>query len=624
MALNGAPHEVTSSTQQSDAMVLTIESQVSVITSDNVLRHVVEAEGLDHDLEFSGSSGTVDNGVLTALDELRRRHLVVTRAERTYVVDIKVTSVEAAKAARIANAIVKAYLAEQTDNLAADARQVSRSLSARLNDLQDGVRDAEERVEAYKRQTGIVNANGELLIQQQLARLDDQLTVAHAHTVEARTRLAEVERVQKSPLAIGAFPDAIASPTIVALRTQYAELQRREAEQKSSLGYRHPAVVEIEAQVQRLERTIREEIDRTAQSARTAYQSANANEAELTGNLEALKHGTMNTDQALVGLRELERKVAANRAVYEAFLVRARETAEQEQVDTKNIHVISKAQIPLRRSFPPPLKLIALGALMLGLASGTGITVIRASYQRASQQERHGPVIALQDAKQLAASPTTLPRPVTIPILAHLPAIDWSSAGNLDYTDFAVGISKVYGALRACQMDKQHPRLLVLACDYGEDAAAVAASLAATAAATQSVLLIDADTEGRTASSLAGGQSKTGLLDVAAGRCNLANAITHDPATNINVVRTVGRFPVDVDVVSSFEQTRRFDVVIVVGIAQWLIPSAFALAQVVDHILLVAKADRTDDQAMDRLVADLGTDSAKIRGRVLTGRLLAA
>ena len=208
MELNGAPHEVTSNTQQSDAMVFTIESQVSVITADGVLRQVVQAEGLDRDPEFSRGSGAVDYGALTALDELRR-HLAVTRAERTYVVDIKVTSLDAAKAARIANAIVKAYLAEQTDNRAADARQVSQSLSARLNDLQDGVRDAEDRVEAYKRQTGIVNANGELLNEQQLARLDDQLTLAHAHTVEARTRLDEVERVQKSHLAVGAFPDAI-------------------------------------------------------------------------------------------------------------------------------------------------------------------------------------------------------------------------------------------------------------------------------------------------------------------------------------------------------------------------------------------------------------------------------
>ena len=52
-------------------------------------------------------------------------------------------------------------------------------------------------------------------------------------------------------------------------------------------------------------------------------------------------------------LRELERDVQASRAVYESFLVRARETGEQERLDTKNIRVISRAELPQRRSFPP-------------------------------------------------------------------------------------------------------------------------------------------------------------------------------------------------------------------------------------------------------------------------------
>ena len=43
-------------------------------------------------------------------------------------------------------------------------------------------------------------------------------------------------------------------------------------------------------------------------------------------------------------LRELERDVVASRAVYESFLVRARETGEQERLDTKNIRVISQGR----------------------------------------------------------------------------------------------------------------------------------------------------------------------------------------------------------------------------------------------------------------------------------------
>jgi polysaccharide biosynthesis transport protein len=58
--------------------------------------------------------------------------------------------------------------------------------------------------------------------------------------------------------------------------------------------------------------------------------------------------------------------------------VRAPETGEQEQLDTKNIRVLTKADMPQRRSSPPPSLIIALAAMMLGAATGRGIVLLRA------------------------------------------------------------------------------------------------------------------------------------------------------------------------------------------------------------------------------------------------------
>ena len=168
----------------------------------------------------------------------------------------------------------------------------------------------------------------------------------------------------------GAFPAALQSPTITALRGQYAEIMRREAEEMTTLGPRHPAVLDIQAQAERLRRMIDNEIDRTAVAARTEYESAKASEQTIANNLKALRAHRDRHQQAMVGLRELEREAQASRDIYQAFMVRARETGEQEQIDTKNIRVISKADMPLRRSSPPSSLLIALGALMLGAATG--------------------------------------------------------------------------------------------------------------------------------------------------------------------------------------------------------------------------------------------------------------
>src|SRR3974390_1124781 len=131
-------NDVTPVNLGNDANVLQIESQVRVLVSDGVLRRVVEMEKLDSDPDFiaPASSGEGTDNFSRAVAPLGRS-TGVKRAERTYVVDIGATAADPRKAARIANGIAKAYLAEQTEIRAVAARQISEALSARLGDFRD-------------------------------------------------------------------------------------------------------------------------------------------------------------------------------------------------------------------------------------------------------------------------------------------------------------------------------------------------------------------------------------------------------------------------------------------------------------------------------------------------------
>src|SRR5213076_783002 len=103
---------------------------------------------------------------------------------------------------------------------------------------------------------------------------------------------------------------------------------------------------------------------------------AQANERALEANLETLKQSAISTNQASVQLRELEREVEASRSVYQSFLVRARETGEQQSIDSTNARVISKATPPRDKSWPPRGLLLAI-ALFVGLGVGTGAGLMR-------------------------------------------------------------------------------------------------------------------------------------------------------------------------------------------------------------------------------------------------------
>ncbi len=638
--LHAVGNDLNPANQANDAAVLQVESQVHVLSSDSVLRRVVSAESLDHDPEFVGRPsatrglmasfglGGARNAdpTLSALNALKGK-LQVKRAERTYVVDVSVTSQDPAKAARIANAVAQAYLAEQTDVRSDSARQISQSLSARLNELKDRVREAEDRVETFKARYNILGASGQLVNEQQLSELNKQLGAARVRTATAKARLDQVERLQQSGDETGSFPEAVQSQTITALRSQYAEVMRREAEQMTSLGERHPAVIEIQAEAARLRKMIDDEVHRIALATRSEYQGARANEAALAANLETLKDNAVTTNEAMVTLRELERDVQASRAVYESFLVRARETGEQERLDTKNIRVISRAEPPQGRSFPPSNFLLAVGALLIGVGAGSAIVIMRDASGPAWPRAG-GTSVLLRKlrsvAKDFRSSAASAP---SIPVLAVLPNVDTSfglNAAEDPNSRFAMEIRKVLDAVRASHKTRGNPTILIVAADDEDDTAAVALAFTAVAAATQRVLLIDADLQRRTLSAIDADQNQAGLVDVATGRRTLSDVITRDRETNLNLASFVSPNsrrdrPISAaDVKQAFDQTKRFDMVIVPAVELSSDPIARFFAGLVDHILLVARADAQNKAAIEQFIARLGPDARKLRGAVLT------
>ncbi|MGB7038813.1 MAG: O-antigen ligase family protein [Xanthobacteraceae bacterium] len=199
--------------------------------------------------------------------------------------------------------------------------------------------------------------------------------------------------------------------------------------------------------------------------------------------------------------------------------------------------------MPLRRSAPPSSILIALGALLLGAATGAGIVLVRLppdddeAQQGGAWRQRIG-----NAAKGAAVGFWTGAGSAKIPVLAVLPAVDVSfglSTVDDPRSPFAKGIHKIYDALRESPPRPDNPSVLVVALDAEDDSATVALTLAALAAENERVLLIDADIERWTLAAIDAEQSEAGVVDVAMGRRLLSDVTTCDRETNINLVSFV-------------------------------------------------------------------------------------
>ena len=379
--------ELTPRAQDVSGMSMVVESQARLITSNSVLLQVIQQADLDKDPEFGG--GADGKGVMSSLLgliglqphapsaaekkevqlaalEALNRHITIRKTEKSFIVDIEVWSTDPAKAAMLANTLTSAYLAESRNSQASAARRATNDLSGRLKELRERLRNAETVLATYKAQNNFVGTQDALISDQQLSASNQRLSAARAATMDAQARLDQIEASRRTTADAGANSEALQSPTIANLRAQYADARKKYAEQAGELGPRHPALRQTEKQVEDLKRTINEEIDRFAQSAKNDLTRARDFEASLSRALEAQKRQSVQLSQAAVRLRELEREADASRDVYQSFLKRSRETEEQETLNTSAARIIGEATVPQRRSFPPAMSLFAMIGFMFG------------------------------------------------------------------------------------------------------------------------------------------------------------------------------------------------------------------------------------------------------------------
>ena len=384
--------ELTPRTQDLSGLAMVVESQARLITSNSVLLRVIQDTNLDKDPEFGGesrgvmasllglfgvevgSAGDAKLGQMAALEALNR-HINVKKTDRSFIVDIEVWSHEPAKAAVLADAISNAYLAESKKSQATAARRATSDLSGRLKELQERLRNAENALASYKAQNNFVGTQDTLISDQQLSASNQRLAAARALTLDAQAKYDQIESSRRASTDAGAIPEALQSATIANLRAQYAEARKRYAELTSELGPRHPSLRQIEKQVEDLRRTINEEVERFAQSAKNDLTRARDYEASLNKALEAQKRQSVQLSQASVRLRELERDVEAGRDVYQSFLKRSRETEEQESLNTSSARIIGEATVPQRRTFPPAMSLLAMIGFMFGALAASAWAV---------------------------------------------------------------------------------------------------------------------------------------------------------------------------------------------------------------------------------------------------------
>jgi succinoglycan biosynthesis transport protein ExoP len=352
----------------------------------------------------------------------------------------------------------------------------------------------------------------------------------------------------------------MSSGIINKLRAQYLDLVNREADWSVRYGKTHVAVVNLRNQIRDIRKSIRDELGRIQETHKSEYEIATKREGELEKGLGALVSQSTETNQAQVALFSLESAAQSYRKLYDSFLQQYTESVQQQSYPISDARSLSSASVI--KTGPKTLQAWML-TIFAGGMLGFGIGVLREIMDRGfrtREQVRslletdclgmvpllngssNGPMLDLEPTKPLSVLKADLAMAVARRApqgTGCVPGMLWAAAAKPS-SPYAEAIRAIKVTLDLNSKSESTEVLGLTSCLPHEGKSTLSMGLATLVARSGArTLLVDCDVRNPSVSRALAPDARIGFLDVVAGRASFANAVLHDPNTNMDFLPMV-------------------------------------------------------------------------------------
>jgi succinoglycan biosynthesis transport protein ExoP len=592
-----------------------IDSEIELLKSPALMSELAEALGMTGRSSGRGaqaSSATAAAALASQID-VQRRGL-------TYVIEIGARSADPRRAQLIANTYADVYITSQVNARVDTAQRANSWLSRRLAELREDVQQKEGAAETFRVQNGLMAAQGSSLAETQITNVQTQVLQAQADVAAAEARFQQLHDLRASGASLESIGNAINSETIRSLRDREADITRRQADLENRYLPTHPAVQAIRAEREDVEAQIQREIQRISVNLSNEVSVARARLATLQGSLHNATGDLSSNSSASVRLRELEREAAASRQVYEAYLQRYQEIADQDQLNTSDARLLAYASQPTSPSSPKlriSLALAIAGGLLMGLGIGVVLEMFDQSVKNADDLE------TLVGYPAIASIPIINKR-----MLRQLPPAERHPSGYLvgrPMSAFTEALRVLRTVIVYSRLDFSVKVVAVTSALPDEGKTTVSMCLARVAAMSgQKVLVVDCDLRKQSINDVIDVETDVGILQVLAGEAPWRSAIVRDPNSDAHVlpVATSGFTPRDVfgsDAMSNLisELRGHYDLVILDCAPILAVAETRILVKHADTTVIVARAGRSAVGAVRTAVQQTEGAGGKVLGIAL-------
>jgi succinoglycan biosynthesis transport protein ExoP len=319
----------------------------------------------------TGGTGAIDDWVAAnLLADLK----VDTTASN--IISVSYRSSDPRFSTSVANAFAKAYMETAVQLRTEPSGEAAQWFDEQLKGLRAQVMQAQTTLVGYQKEKGIMSADerGDMETTR-IADINTQLLAARNATYEAKGR----HKLAADLVATGASPDALpevmASPAILAIKSDLTRAEARLESSTADLGPKHPMYMRTASEVDGLRAKLNSEMKKVVSALGNAAQAAQRREDELKAALADQQKRVVAMRDYRVELTHLTRDVETTQRAYDAALTRYMTNKVESRARATNVALLTPAIEPIQPTFPK-VGLVSMLSIVVGALLAAAVVYV--------------------------------------------------------------------------------------------------------------------------------------------------------------------------------------------------------------------------------------------------------
>jgi succinoglycan biosynthesis transport protein ExoP len=563
------------------------------------------------------------------------------------LITLSITGPEPKLTANAVNTLTQQFIEHSQEVRLDSAGNTNKFLTSELADARKKLQTAEDDLQNYARQTGIVipTESQESVAAEKLRQIQSDLEKAEAD--EANTK-ASVETSHENPAE--ALPQVLDDPTLRDNRARLADLRRQLSDLSVTLTPANYKIQQLNAQIADLEQQSAHQ--RANIVKRIGVQNSETSRRKQLLGAAYQQQLAVVSDQSAKEVRYniLKKEVDANRDLYQSMLQRVKQAGIMAALKSSDVRVVSPGQ-PAKHPYQPNLLLNLCVGLLLGLVFSTCYILLKerndASLRSPGQSVKH------LNVPELAVIPSArIGNSERIPLtLRNLNATNGASEPKnglvtgksaivdkemvqwcQDETMMADAYRSAITSILLTRINGVSPRVILITSPRPKagKTTTVANLGISLAEIGRRVLLIDGDLRRPRLGKLFGLQFATGLsdalLDEGSGKITLDSVVRPSAVPGLYLLpggsepANISRLLHSTFLDSLVEQARsEYDFVLIDSPPMMGMADARLLSRNADGVILISRAGETSPEQLTEARERLADDGTPVIGTILNG-----